>query len=97
MTTSGGSRHRTSRHSAASTKRWRSVTVGRLKATIFGERRSLQDGLWELKIDIGPGYRIYYALEAKTVLLVLAGGAKRTQQRDIAPAVEYWKEYRARS
>ena len=47
--------------------------------------------MWELKIDVGPGYRVYYAKEGEAVILLLCAGSKRTQQKDIERAVEYWK------
>lgn len=63
----------------------------------FGEHRFLQAGVWELKVDVGPGYRVYYAQEGKAILLLLSAGSKRTQGRDIARAVEYWQDYQSRS
>ena len=55
------------------------------------------DGVWELKIDVGPGYRVYYVEIKKTTVLLLCGGTKRTQDRDITQAVNYWKDYQKRS
>ncbi len=52
------------------------------------------DGVWELRIDFGPGYRIYYGEDGDTVLL-LAGGTKRSQQTDIVKAKKRWKDYNA--
>lgn len=63
----------------------------------FGEHRFLQDGVWELKVDIGPGYRVYYAQDGKTVILLLCAGSKRTQRQDIVRAVEYWNDHQSRS
>ena len=60
------------------------------------EHRFLRDGVWELKIDVGPGYRVYYAQAGEDVILLLCGGSKRTQQSDIARAVNYWKEHQER-
>lgn len=54
------------------------------------------EGVWELKIDIGPGYRVYYAEVKKTVVLLFCGGTKRNQERDITQAVRYWKDYQQR-
>ena len=58
----------------------------------FGDHKFCQDGVWELRIDLGPGYRIYYAQAEKTVVLLLCGGSKRTQTTDITTAVRYWKD-----
>ena len=49
--------------------------------------------MWELKINHGPGYRVYYARVGKAVILLLAGGDKRTQHADIERAVKYLAEY----
>ena len=70
--------------------------IDRLTEGNFGEHRPLRDGVWELKIDVGPGYRVYYAQAGEDVILLLCGGSKRTQQSDIARAVEYWNDYRER-
>ena len=70
--------------------------LDRLENGNFGQCRALQNGVWELKIDHGPGYRVYYGRVGKTILLLLCGGDKRTQQADIERAVMYWKEFRSR-
>ena len=70
--------------------------LDRLENGNFGQCRALQSGVWELKIDHGPGYRVYYGQVGKTILLLLCGGDKRTQQTDIERAVMYWKEFRSR-
>jgi putative addiction module killer protein len=54
----------------------------------------LRDGVFELRLDFGPGYRVYYGREGKTVVILLGGGSKRRQDADIAAAVERWKRYR---
>lgn len=48
---------------------------------------------WELKIDHGPGFRIYFTEDGDTVVLLLCGGDKSTQSKDIEKAHEYWTEY----
>lgn len=63
-----------------------------LEAGNFGDHRFCQAGVWELEIDLGPGYRVYYAQEGKTVVLLLCGGSKRTQEADIKQAVSYWRD-----
>ncbi len=70
--------------------------LDRLENGNFGQCRALQSGVWELKIDHGPGYRVYYGQVGKTILLLLCGGDKRSQQADIERALEYWKEFRSR-
>lgn len=51
------------------------------------------DGVFELKLDFGSGYRIYFGFKKDTLLLFLLGGSKNKQQKDIDKAKEYWKEY----
>ena len=53
-----------------------------------GQHRDLTDGVSEMKIDFGPGYRVYFAQRGTRLLLVLAGGDKSTQQKDIATAIK---------
>ena len=71
--------------------------VARLAAGNFGDCRPLMDGVWELRIDWGPGYRIYYAMLGRTCVLLLCGGDKRKQSADINRAVGYWNDYRRRT
>ena len=53
-----------------------------------GSHRHLSEGVSELKIDVGPGYRVYYSQRGERLLLLLVGGDKSSQQRDIARALE---------
>ncbi|RCJ27501.1 addiction module protein [Nostoc minutum NIES-26] len=63
----------------------------------LGDYKSVGDGIFELRIDYSPGYRIYFAQEGKTVILLLCGGDKSTQEQDISKAQEYWQDYRSRN
>lgn len=65
----------------------------RVRRGNLGACRSLKGGVWELKIDLGPGYRIYFGLHGETVVVLLHGGDKSTQARDIELAQEFWTEY----
>jgi putative addiction module killer protein len=69
------------------------VRVDRLMHGNPGEHRHLTDGVSELKIDVGPGYRVYYAQRGKVLLLLLAGGDKSTQAKDIAKAIALAKGF----
>lgn len=69
------------------------VRVDRLIHGNPGLHRHLTDGVFELKIDVGPGYRVYYAKHGERLLLLLAGGDKSTQQHDIALAVRLSKDH----
>ena len=70
--------------------------VDRVERGHFGDHKFCQDGVWELRIDLGPGYRVYYALEERNVVLLLCGGSKRNQAADIKDAVTYWRDYKRR-
>lgn len=72
------------------------VRVLRMAAGNFGDCKPLQGGVWEFRIDYGPGYRVYYAQAGKRLILLLAGGDKRRQQADIATAIERWNDWQHR-
>jgi len=72
------------------------VRVQRMASGNFGDCKPVQDGMWELRIDWGPGYRVYYAQAGKRLILLLAGGDKRKQQADIARALERWNDWQHR-
>jgi putative addiction module killer protein len=59
----------------------------------FGKQRWVGDGVWELKIKFGPGYRVYYLIEREQVVILLCGGDKGTQDRDITRAKDYATDY----
>ena len=70
--------------------------LAKLAAGNFGDCKPCRDGVCELREDFGPGYRIYYARSGKTIVLLLCGGDKRSQQTDIERAVTCWKDYQRR-
>ncbi len=70
--------------------------VNRLEHGAFGDCKPLRDGLWELRIDVGPGYRIYYAQVRDMMILLTCGGDKRSQERDIQRAVKMLKDWERR-
>ena len=70
------------------------MRLERLKYGYFGDYKSLGDGVYELRFTFGPGYRIYYAIEDRDIILLLTGGDKHQQQNDIKKAKEYWYDYR---
>jgi putative addiction module killer protein len=69
------------------------VRVERLIQGNPGQYRDLTDGVSELKVDFGPGYRVYYSQRGTRLLLLLAGGVKSTQQKDIAKAIHLAKNF----
>lgn len=58
-----------------------------------GDHRNLTEGVSELRVDVGPGYRVYYSKRGNRLLLLLAGGDKSTQAKDIARATKLNREY----
>jgi putative addiction module killer protein len=70
------------------------VRVDRLIDGNPGQHRDLTDGVSELKIDVGPGYRVYYSQRGTRLLLLLIGGDKSTQQNDIARAILLARNYK---
>lgn len=70
------------------TKRVRRLCLGNP-----GDVEPVGEGVFELKIHMGPGYRAYYAEQGREVVVLLFGGDKGSQQRDINKAIMYWKDY----
>lgn len=68
----------------------------KLAAGHSGNTKSVGEGVFEYKIDFGPGYRLYYGKDGNDLILLLSGGSKKTQQQDIAEAKRLWKEYKVR-
>ena len=69
--------------------------IARLRLANYGDCKSLKGvkGIYELRIHDGPGYRIYYGKQGRQVILLLSGGSKSTQKRDIEKAKRYWDDY----
>ena len=70
--------------------------IDRILKGSLGDHKFCEDGVWELRIDFGPGYRVYYGQDAATTVLLLCGGSKRSQSADIKQAVRYWLDYQGR-
>lgn len=71
--------------------------IARLQLGLFGDAKSLKDGVYELRVDVGAGYRVYYARSGSEVVILLCGGNKSSQDADIVKAKEYWNDYKKRS
>lgn len=70
--------------------------VNRIEQGNFGDHKFCRDGVWELRIDVGAGYRVYYAIAGQDIVLLLCGGDKRTQDADIDRACKYWQDWQRR-
>lgn len=57
---------------------------------------SVGEGAWEIRVDSGPGYRVYFGKDGRSVVILLCGGSKASQRKDIAVAREFWRDYRRR-
>ena len=68
----------------------------RLQAGLLGQTNRIGSGVHELKIDTGPGYRVYFANDGADIVILLVGGSKRTQAKDIKLAQTYWSDYKLR-
>lgn len=68
--------------------------IRRLESGNFGSAKMLGAGLSELRLDFGPGYRVYFGRDGKTLIILVGVGSKRRQQADIAAAMARWQRYR---
>jgi putative addiction module killer protein len=73
------------------------VRINRLAAGNFGDSKSLRHGLFEMRIDWGPGYRVYFTMPEKQRVLLRCGGDKRKQEADIEQALKYLRDYKERT
>ena len=62
----------------------------------FGDHKGVGEGIFELRLFFGPGYRVYFAEDGDTIVLLLCGGDKSSQSRDIELAKQCWKDYKER-
>lgn len=78
-------------------KKTRLIIQSRIDRAVFGnfgDIKSLGDDIFEFRIIFGPGYRVYFSIQDQKILLLLIGGDKRTQYKDIAKAKLYLKDWR---
>ena len=71
--------------------------IARVRLGNFGDLRAVGEGVHELRIQFGPGYRAYFGREGDAAVILLCGGDKSTQARDIERAHDNWRDYRSRS
>ena len=60
----------------------------------LGDVKNVGSGVWEARFNTGPGYRVYFGINEQTIIILLGGGDKKTQKKDISSAKEYWREYK---
>ncbi|MGV8056870.1 MAG: type II toxin-antitoxin system RelE/ParE family toxin [Smithellaceae bacterium] len=70
------------------------IALTRLKAGQHSNVKSVGSGVAEYKIDFGPGYRIYFGIDGDKLIILLFGGDKKTQRKDIERAKKYWQDYK---
>jgi len=70
--------------------------INRVRLGNLGDCKSVGEGVMELRIKFGAGYRIYFGQEGDTVIILLSGGDKSSQDQDIKQAKQYWKDYKRR-
>jgi putative addiction module killer protein len=73
------------------------LRIGRIRRGLFGDCKSVGDGVQELRIDVGPGYRVYFGRVGDRLIILLCGGEKRGQRGDIEKAKQYWANYSQRT
>lgn len=71
--------------------------IARAMGGNFGDHKFERDGVWELRIDYGPGYRVYYSIENTEIIILLVGGNKKTQSADLDKAIIYLQDFKKRS
>ena len=72
------------------------AALDRMGRNILSSAKGVGAGVQEYRIDSGPGYRIYFGRDGDTLIVLLGGGTKKRQQRDIETAREFWLDYRSR-
>ena len=70
--------------------------IARLELGNFGDCKGLRDGVQEIRIDYGPGYRVYLSRQGRVIILLLCGSDKREQERAIEKAIDYLKDWKRR-
>lgn len=72
------------------------TAIARIETGNFGDVKPVGEGVSERRIDFGPGYRVYFGQDGQRLVILLVGGTKQRQQRDIAQAKAYWQDYKQR-
>jgi putative addiction module killer protein len=72
------------------------VAIMRIGQGNFSNVKSIGAGINEYKLDFGPGYRVYFGKDGERVIILLGGGTKKRQQKDINDAIARWQDYKRR-
>ena len=72
------------------------TAIARMETENFSNAKSVGQGVSEYKIDFGPGYRIYFGKDGEKLVILLGGGTKKRQRRDIENAKQHWNHYKTR-
>ncbi|MDO8526780.1 MAG: type II toxin-antitoxin system RelE/ParE family toxin [Deltaproteobacteria bacterium] len=72
------------------------IRIERMENGNFGDCSYVGDGVFEMRINFGPGYRVYFGRDGEKIIILLCGGDKSTQQKDIKRAKAYWIDYNGR-
>ncbi len=72
------------------------TALARMETGNPGDVKPVGEGVSERRIDFGPGYRVYFGQDGQELVVLLVGGTKKRQQRDIDQAKAYWADYKAR-
>lgn len=75
-------------------KRRISARIERLASGLYGDCESVGEGVLEMRLFFGPGYRVYFGEDDKNIVVLLCGGDKSTQDKDIKNAKLYWKDFK---
>jgi len=81
-------------HAPAAAKVTTAIT--RLAGGNFSTVKGIGSGVFECRIDFGPGYRVYFGKDGESLVILLGGGSKKRQQRDINDAIANWQDYKQR-
>lgn len=71
--------------------------INRVRLGLLGDCKGVGEGVSELRIDFGAGYRIYFASDGDKIIILLCGGDKSSQNKNIKQAKQYWQDYKRRS
>jgi putative addiction module killer protein len=72
------------------------IALARLEQGNFSSAKSVGGGVIEFRLDFGPGYRVYFGRDGEALIILLGGGTKQRQQKDIATAQVHWADYKRR-